>query len=102
MDIAVGEEITVSYQKDGYYYEGDCLCADCTGELPTKLQPPEASRKRRLEMETATREIQEGKRKKTRRGGASSKQSRKKNQTEDQVSLIPLCENIELIRASVD
>ncbi|KZV64778.1 hypothetical protein PENSPDRAFT_561071, partial [Peniophora sp. CONT] len=33
-DIPAGEEITVSYKKEGYYYEGDCLCATCTGDLP--------------------------------------------------------------------
>ena len=40
--IVAGEEITVSYLKEGYYREkGDCLCSTCTGVEPTWLRNPE-------------------------------------------------------------
>ena len=81
-EIAPNDEITISYDANGYYYEGDCRCMECTGNATTTLLPPEATRKRRLERDERSKAVTEGKKKKTKRGGMAWRNEMKAKDTD--------------------
>lgn len=76
-DIEAGEEITVKYNRDGYYGE-HCMCSTCTGHSTRKLLRPLLEGSNQTNAETSERK---GKRK-GHRGGKNGKAKRAKRDAE--------------------